>query len=394
MTGLGGIADKSSSIGVNWEHPSLEDLKTMYKLTWAGSKGVDIPIDDALHGWRTLDGKPLDADIKLSVVSVLKKALVYHRSLGGAAIYFHTGVDANNMQTELGRSEKIERLVALSPINLAVYNAQLIEDLSSPWYGMPEYFTNQTRSGVMNRIHISRLWIFPQHQAFRSDKNFWQPSILAKAASDVKGAGAALQIIDHTLQRLNIDTYTIPDLMQMCSNSGQMKNLIERFALNEQMKSTFNSQLLDKEESYDSAHANVAGVEKLVQTRLESVASAFDIPLTRFLGSSPAGLNSTGKSDLANYYANVESFKHQIIKPFLLFLDNRTGVNSDDWMFNNRRPVDPQEQSSLESSYIQSAKSLNEMVDYETALRYLTSKIDLRMNKEEISTLIKERKQQ
>ena len=40
---------------------------------------------------------------------------------------------------------------------------------------------------------------------------------------------------------------------------------------------------------------------------LQSVSGAADIPGTRLLGQSPAGMNATGESDLRNYYDRLQA---------------------------------------------------------------------------------------
>ena len=50
---------------------------------------------------------------------------------------------------------------------------------------------------------------------------------------------------------------------------------------------------------------------------LQIVSGACDIPVTRFLGESPKGLNSTGESDLRNYYDMVAGYQNNTIKPLV-----------------------------------------------------------------------------
>jgi phage-related protein (TIGR01555 family) len=54
---------------------------------------------------------------------------------------------------------------------------------------------------------------------------------------------------------------------------------------------------------------------------LQAVSGAADIPLTRFLGESPGGLNNNGDSDLKNYYDAVNSVQSLEITPALANLD-------------------------------------------------------------------------
>ncbi len=50
-----------------------------------------------------------------------------------------------------------------------------------------------------------------------------------------------------------------------------------------------------------------AGLGDLLLQFAQQIAGALQIPLVRLLGQSPAGLNSTGESDLRTYYDNIKA---------------------------------------------------------------------------------------
>src|SRR5690606_38092021 len=49
----------------------------------------------------------------------------------------------------------------------------------------------------------------------------------------------------------------------------------------------------------------------------ERLAAAFEMPLTRLLGVSPAGLNATGESDERNWHKQVLSHQEDVVRPAL-----------------------------------------------------------------------------
>ncbi|MDT9702481.1 anti-CBASS protein Acb1 family protein, partial [Streptomyces sp. P17] len=63
------------------------------------------------------------------------------------------------------------------------------------------------------------------------------------------------------------------------------------------------------------------GLPELIEKFLQEIAGASDIPVTRLLGQSPGGLNSTGESDLRNYYDRVNADQTLTISPALAKLD-------------------------------------------------------------------------
>ncbi|MCW6511411.1 DUF1073 domain-containing protein [Hyphomicrobiales bacterium BP6-180914] len=59
----------------------------------------------------------------------------------------------------------------------------------------------------------------------------------------------------------------------------------------------------------------------MVRTFLQVAAGAADIPVTRLLGQSPAGLSSTGNHDTRNYYDIIAAWQEIELRPQLERLD-------------------------------------------------------------------------
>src|SRR4029077_10331200 len=86
-------------------------------------------------------------------------------------------------------------------------------------------------------------------------------------------------------------------------------------------KSVINAIVMDSEEEWQRIEVTYHGMPEVLQMYLQIAAGAADIPVTRFLGQSPAGLNSTGESDLQNYYDRVASDQELRLRPALAKLD-------------------------------------------------------------------------
>ena len=85
-------------------------------------------------------------------------------------------------------------------------------------------------------------------------------------------------------------------------------------------KSMINSIMLDKEEEWDRVTASFGGLTRHSVGLLQVVSGAVDIPATRFLGMSPAGLNATGESDI-RYYDKIKADQENKLQPALAILD-------------------------------------------------------------------------
>jgi len=64
---------------------------------------------------------------------------------------------------------------------------------------------------------------------------------------------------------------------------------------------------IDTREEYQRVSHSFAGIKDLLEADLYLIAAAANMPVTKFFGRSPAGQNSTGEHDEANWIAQVES---------------------------------------------------------------------------------------
>ena len=74
-------------------------------------------------------------------------------------------------------------------------------------------------------------------------------------------------------------------------------------------------------ESWARQSVDFAGLPEMVRCFLQVAAGAADIPVTRLLGQSPAGLSATGDSDTRNYYDIIVARQELDLRPGLERLD-------------------------------------------------------------------------
>ena len=88
------------------------------------------------------------------------------------------------------------------------------------------------------------------------------------------------------------------------------------------LKSVFRLMMLDREtEEFDRSTIPFGGIADLLTRYSERLAFAADIPQTRWMGRSPAGLSATGDSDMRNYVMMVESRREELLADPLEVLD-------------------------------------------------------------------------
>jgi hypothetical protein len=85
------------------------------------------------------------------------------------------------------------------------------------------------------------------------------------------------------------------------------------------MQSNEGLTLLDSEDDFIPTHYTFAGLDQVLLSFGEQLSGATGIPLVRLFGQSPAGLNSTGESDLRTYYDTIKAtqeidLRHPLMK--------------------------------------------------------------------------------
>ena len=145
-------------------------------------------------------------------------------------------------------------------------------------------------------------------------------------AAERAGRGAVRHLVTQSIATLvtesKFDIIKIPDLSQNIATAEYQNRLTARFVYANSVKSVINTLLLDKEEEWERINANFTQLPDVLQMYLLIASGAADIPATRMLGQSPAGLQSTGESDVRNYYDRVNSDQTNVLSPALAALDD------------------------------------------------------------------------
>ena len=334
MTGMGILArDRSkSAIYVKEPRRGEDELEAMYREDWIARKIVEIVPHDMTRKGRVLRGdealteKIYRLESDLDVWGKIAHALRLKRLYGGGAIVIHTGGSLSSAvdPASLGKN-CIKAMHAVSSYNLRV--KELNWDIRTPDYGKPYmYELTQRISGVgryANKareeeplygnidIHPSR--VIPFRGEFTSDihqdfDEWWGDSILQATYQAIQNATRSSTVLGQLLEEAKMDVVSIANLSTKLSTMEGERNLFSRWAAYAQSKSINGILMLDKDtEDYSQKQLSLTGLSDIMNVFLVMVSGAVDIPATRFLNQSPTGLNSTGESDLRNYYNAIES---------------------------------------------------------------------------------------
>lgn len=326
--------------------PVLDDaqISYAYRGSWLPRKIVDIPALDSCRKWRSWQAKAaqvekIEAEEKrLNVRAKVLDARTKARLWGGAAILIGTGEEdlTQPLNTDRIGTGGIKYLTVFTRRQLTA--GEIDHDPASEWYGKPGMYTVSGQDGRQIDVHPSRLVIFQGNQVPDEDigatiNRGWGDSVLISVLDAIKNADSTAANIASLVFEAKIDIIRLPNFMASLGDEGYKQKILERYTLANTAKGINGTLLLDKEEEYDSKSASFANMPEVLDRFLQITAGAADIPVTRLLGQSPAGLNSTGESDLRNYYDRVSAMQEIEMTPALYRLDEcliRSALGSRD----------------------------------------------------------------
>lgn len=337
VSGMGDkVRDKAASTEYYMNFTSDDQLYAAYRSSWIAKKAVDIPAFDSLRkgrNWTATEDQitAIEAEEhRLGYWPKVLDAMIRGRLFGGAALLIGNG-DVDLMQPlepSRIRKEGIKYLNVLTKRELTP--GDLDSNLASPTYGQPLWYTMSNAVSVSAaevRIHPSRLVRFvgnpirDEYFAKSSIYAGWGESVLESIFTAVKNADSGAQNMTTMLFEANVDVINIPDFMSSLSDPGYDERFHQRLSLAAAAKGINGMLVLDGNETYSRKQMSFAGIPDVVMTLLQIVAGAADIPITRFLGQSPAGLSSTGEGDMKNYYDRLNSIQSLEITPTTHILD-------------------------------------------------------------------------
>lgn len=365
MSGMGTTADRRVYGGYNFLPVTPQQAEAAYRSSWLMRKIIDLPALDMTRNWRSWQAARDQIDLlereetRLQVREKFKRALILSRLWGGGALII--GIEGDEPEDEL-RPERVRQggisyLHVFSRYQLQV--GEVITDPASRWFGHPSYYSIAARSHEGVKIHPSRVIALrgqpaPEGSTMQSDL-FWGDPLYQSIEDAVQSADTAQDGFAALIDEAKVDVIKIPDLMKNIGSSEYEDRLMNRLQAAATGKSTWRSLVLDGAEDWQQKQIAWAGIPDVIITYLQIVAGAADIPITRLLGTSPKGLQSTGEGEEKDYQAMIEARQHELLAPGLMQLDEvliRSALGSRPeeiwWRFTPLTRLTPKEAAEIE----------------------------------------------
>ena len=335
-TGMGGEADKSGGISYIPRRFSRRQLEAIYHNSWSAARFIDLlPNDMVTRGrqWRSDDEGLIqtieEAETQLHVLNRVGRAMKLGRLMGTSMVVMM--IDGQDMADPL----EINRVREGQLTNLLVVDrfdtnpVAWVRHPYDPQYGFPDIYDVRLIDGTRLQTHASRVVRFEGRESLSSNgwqinaQRDWGVSELAYAIDAINQQHSTASGVNHLVQEASVFVMKVQgynDLIRGVQGSSEA-SLEQRVSLVNRLKSIYRTLVADPNDDVERISVQFGGLYQLLEMYTLLLASIAGVPATRWLGRSPAGLNSTGEGDERNYAIDLLSFQRTNLTPQIRPLD-------------------------------------------------------------------------
>lgn len=297
-------------------------------------KVINIPAHDRVREWRDWQAeepqiKALEAEERRLGIQAKVKAAEVLRGLGGGALLLITAGDHSTpLNPDTIRKGGLIAVNVVSRWQLQLDD--IVTDLASPDYGLPRSFTVNDGAN-RTTLHPSRVVCFrgealPTGTGISAEDAFWGASRLLGVLDQVTRSDDAQVAFAALMRKAKLLRIGIPELTDFTATAQGQKALetrVQTLALGEGIfnATVYQSGAPEKAESITDYQVAWTGIPEVMDAFDQRVAAVADIPFTRLMGRSPAGMNATGQHDTANWHKAVAAGQNLETRPCMDQID-------------------------------------------------------------------------
>lgn len=313
-----------------------EKLTVMYRESWLAMRIVDMPSEDMTRSWYRLSTEMEDDELDLlrrlearhSIKQEIANAIRWARLYGGSIAIMAIRGQEDIMDQPLSLNDVlpgdfrgllvVDRAQGIQP------SMELVTDLNDPDYGYPKYYDLSDDTGDMGtiRVHHSRVLRFVGRELPRMEtvnENYWGASELEHVYDELQKRNTTSANIAQLLFQANVTTLKMGDFGESLAlgTDEQRENVIKAIELENRFRTSFGLQLLSAGDTMENFQYTFSGISDIYEQFMMDICGAAEIPATKLFGRNPAGMNSTGESDLRNYYESISGMQERYLRPAL-----------------------------------------------------------------------------
>lgn len=308
-------------------------LEWMYRGSWITGLAVDLVADDMTRAGIEIKSKMRPEDLErledkatdLDLWGKLNETIKWGRLYGGSiAVMMIDGQDPRTpLDTRTIRQGQFKGLAVFDRWMLEPSLEDLVTEFNQ-FTGTPRYYRVLSNAPYMQgkAIHYSRIVLrgggikLPYQQALI--ENLWDLSVVERVydrlvAFDSATTGAAQLVYKCYLRTLKVKS--LREIVSAGQNSQALNGIVAYVNMMSKYQGIEGITMIDAGDEYASEHHGAfSGLSDVMLQFGQQLSGALQIPLVRLFGQSPAGLNSTGESDVRTYYDNVNSQQNKVMK--------------------------------------------------------------------------------
>jgi len=336
VTGLGTINDKRTAGALALDVVSDIEARDLWRGNDLARRIIeDKPRDALRRGYAIktqdkevaekllaiLENLPGPSFVGKSARAVQVRARQYERAYGGGAIWPVINDSAGSLILPLDEKNmpRIERLKLFEPRQLHPFKRY--DDANHAKFGEPEIYQVMPLGGSMPStgnqfIHESRLIIYPgirvSEEQLPGTREGWGDGVLTPVKSVLNDFELGFGAAAHLLQDFAQGVIKLKGLAEIIGVDGGQSDAEKRLAMMNWARSMLHALVMDSEDSFERVTTNLAQLPEMLDRFMYRLSSAADMPVTRLMGMSPAGMNATGESDTRAWYDVVEIDREHI----------------------------------------------------------------------------------
>jgi phage-related protein (TIGR01555 family) len=338
---LGTSADRNTRSFYYTPTVTQDQAEHGYRSSWLTRKVHDLPPFEMTRAGRDWQAEAdqirllEETEQRIGLWDKLRRATRTARLHGGSAIVLgvRQGMPDQPLIVDQVRKGALRYAVVVSRHQLTAPQG-FDYDPESDFFNTPQMWEMRMARGSPLRIHPSRVLTFHGSSlpegAVTCDRleQFWGDPLLTSLKSAIDNSETSQAAVATLLHELKTDTIHIPGLTAQIATEGHETLLASRIQAVATLKSMFNVLFLDGgdknghgKEEWNTRELSFTQHPELLRVFLGIVAGASDIPVTRLMGESPGGLQSTGKGEEADFNRMIDARRQAELAPPLLRAD-------------------------------------------------------------------------
>ncbi|WP_158271975.1 MULTISPECIES: DUF1073 domain-containing protein [unclassified Novosphingobium] len=320
--GAGNMSDANTYVLSNLLTRQPRTLEAMYRGSWVVGAVVDAVAEDmtreGVDFGSTMAPSAIErihaAEDDLQIWQSLQEVIQWSRLYGGAIGVID--IDGQDVSTELNVDTIGQgQFLGITPLGrwelLPVTSDSM--PLNGTVVGRPEFYKvgPQASAFQLQDIHHSRVIRMegvklPYFQ--RIAEAGWGMSVVERMYDRLVAYDSASQGSAQLIYKAYLRTLKIKGLRSILAAGGKAETAVEKHVeAIRKFQSSEGLTMLDSEDDFETHTYSFSGLNDLLLGFGQQLSGATQIPLVRLFGQSPAGLNSTGESDLRNYYDAIRA---------------------------------------------------------------------------------------